>query len=642
MRKLGLLLGAALAAASPQAFAAGRVISAEPVDDVKIRIDGDLREWPNKMTDLGDTLEGKVAGGDPRVAATVAYDENSLYVVLKIFDQNISRTAAAGDKEDHATLYLYFPKGQTYAIDLFPGKPGKVAGAIKIKGNAVGQSKLVEAPTDKGLSVEAQIPWTAFPEAAKTRVGLRATITYTDADGGGIKAVIGTSQAKSGKAIPPLLLANEQGLQEQIIKAKGLPSSPAREAFGNVAGDSMVERVAVWGGNLVVIGPHFRGGKEYYFADLGVSDAGMVDRLELVDFDGDGKDEIVVQKRVGDSEKYRDVITVIKVGRDDQPFLAFAHEVGIKTADGSIKNKVKISKAGIEIAQGESDGFDPGNFSETQPGDMGATLLPWESVGSRTFAWKGKGFEAAGETGFTPKVSAGGARGKKPKSGKPGTRASDEPPAPPKPRPPTADELLDRVYALYKKDRGAGGKPRFDFVTDVAGDRGPERILIHGSDIVVFGKGFREGLSYAFIAVGVKEPQDILDATARDLTGDGKAEIIIRAVLHAKASKALGGDVVTRHALMVYGVQGDGLVRIFGAETGRSLEKNQILGAVAFTPTKRGFDIELKPNRAIGWTEQTYPFPPDTTTAGGLEPLLLPWSGGSRKYKYDGKSFVGN
>jgi hypothetical protein len=638
-KPLGLLFSVALAAASPQAFAAGRMISAEPVDDVKIRIDGDLREWPNKMTDLGETLDGKAGSGDPRVAATVAYDENSIYVVLKVFDKAIVRTAAAGEKEDHATLYLSFPKGQTYAVDLYPGKPGKVGGVVKIKGNAVTQAKIVEAPTDKGLSVETQIPWTAFPEAAKTRVGLRATVTYTDADGGGITAVIGTSQAKSGKAMPPLLLANEQGLQDQIIKAKGLPSSPSREAFGNVAGDSMVERVAVWGGNLVVIGPHFRGGKEYYFADLGVSDAGMVDRLELVDFDGDGKDEIVVQKRVGDSEKYRDVITVIKVGRDDQPFLAFAHEVGIKTADGSIKNKVKISKAGVEIAQGESEGFDAGNFSEVQPGDMGATLLPWETVGSRSFAWKGKGFEAAGETGFTPKASAGGGGGKKPKSGKP---KSDEPPAPPKPRPPTADELLDRVYALYKKDRGAGGKPRFDFVTDVAGDRGPERIVIHGSDIVVFGKGFREGLSYAFIAVGVKEPQDILDATARDLTGDGKAEIIIRAVLHAKASKALGGDVVTRHALMVYGIQGDGLVRIFGAETGRSLDKNQILGAVAFTPTRRGFDIELKPNRAIGWTEQSYPFPPDTTTAGGLEPLLLPWSGGSRKYKYDGKSFVGN
>lgn len=638
MKKSALALSLALTGVAGPVFAAGRMISAEPVDDVKIRIDGDLREWPNKMTDLGDTLDGKVGGGDPRVAATVAYDENSLYVVLKVFDDKIHRTAGAGANEDHATLYLSFPKGQTYAVELYPGKPGKVAGAIKVKGESPNGAKIVEAPTAKGLSVEAQIPWTAFPEAAKTRVGLRATLTYTDSDGGAPKAVIGTSTAKSGKAMPPLLLANEQGLQESIIKAKGLPTSPSREAYGNVSGDSMVERVAIWGGNLVVIGPHFRGGKEYYFADLGVEGAGMVDSLDLLDFDGDGKDEIVVQKRVGSSDKYRNVLTVIKVGRDDQPFLAFAHETGIKTSDGEVKNKVKLSKSGIEISQGESEGFDPGSFSEVQPGDMGATILPWESVGSRKFEWKGKGFEAAGETSHTPKASAGSG-GKKPKSGKP---KSDEPPPPPAPRAPTADEMLDRVYALYKKDRGATGKPRFDFVTDVAGDRGAERVLIHGSDIVVFGKGFREGLSYAFIAVGVKEPSDILDATARDLTGDGKAEIIVRAVLKAKASKALGGDVVSRHALMIYGVQGDGLVRIFGAETGRALEKNQILGAVAFTPARRGFDIELRPNRAVGWTEQSYPFPPDTTTAGGLEPLQLPWGGSARKYKWDGKSYVGN
>jgi hypothetical protein len=367
-----------------------------------------------------------------------------------------------------------------------------------------------------------------------------------------------------------------------------------------------------------------------------VGDASQVERLELVDFDADGRDEIVLQKKVGGSDKYRRVLTVLKVGRDDQPFLAFAHEVGIKTPDGEITNKVKISKAGIDISQGESDGFDPATFAEVQPGDMGATLLPWESVGTRTFSWKGKGFEPSGETGFTPKQSAASPSKKsktKPKS--------DEPAAPPAPRPPTSDELLDRVYALYKKERGVSGKPTFDFVTDVAGDRGPERVLIHGKDMVVFGKGFREGLSYAFISLGVAEPKDILDATARDLTGDGKAEIIVRAVLHAKASKALGGDTVDRHALMIYAVQGDALVRIFGAETGRSLGKSQIIGAVSFTPASRGVELELRPSRAVGWTEQSYPFPPDTTTAGGLEPLLLPWSGGARKYRYDGKTFAG-
>jgi len=102
------------------ALAGGRMITAEPMEGEKVRIDGDLREWPNKMTELGDTLSGS-GGGDPRAAVTVGYDESSLYVVLKLGDKRIVRTAAAGETEDHATLLLAFPRGRefnTYEVEL--------------------------------------------------------------------------------------------------------------------------------------------------------------------------------------------------------------------------------------------------------------------------------------------------------------------------------------------------------------------------------------------------------------------------------------------------------------------------------------------------------------------------------------------
>ena len=617
------------------------MIIAEPMEGEKVRIDGDLREWPNKMTELGDTLSG-TGGGDPRAAVTIGYDDQSLYVVLKIFDKRIVRTAAAGANEDHATLNLAFPRGRdfnTYELDLYPGNPGKVAGVVKLRGATVSGAKIVEAPSEGGLHVEAQIPWAAFPDAAKVRVGLRASVTYTDVDASGsTSGVISSASGRSGKALPPLLLEAEEGLESQLLKPKNLVSA-SREAFGNVSGDAMVERVAVFGDNLAIVGPHYRGGKEYYFADLGVRDSSMVTRLELVDFDGDGRDEIVIQKRIGAPDKYREIVTVTKVGADDTPFQAFAQEVGIKTPDGKIQNHVTLKNNAIEVSQGEAEGFDPATYAEVTPSDMGSALMPWESVGSRTFKWTGKGFEAAGETPFTPKVAGTPAKpGKKARKAR--AARSDGPPPPP-PRAPTSDELLDRVYALYKKDRGASGRPSFDFVTDVAGDRGPERVLVHGKDLVVFGKGFRQGLSYAFITIGVGDPKDIVDVTARDVTGDGKAEIIVRAVLHAKASKALGGEVVERRALMIYGIKEDALARVFAAETSRAVANNEVLGAVAFEPGSRGLDIELRPSRALGWTEKTYPFPADTTSAGGLEPLLLPWGeAGKRRYHWDGSSFV--
>jgi len=640
-----LAIGLAVLGSTLPALAGGRMIVAEPMAGEKVRIDGDLREWPNKMTELGDTLTGS-GGSDPRAAVTVGYDEQNLYVVLKIFDKQIVRSAAATANEDHATLSLAFPRGRefnTYELELYPGNPGKVAGVVKLKGATVSAAKIVEAPSQGGLHVEAQIPWSAFPDAAKVRVGLRAAVSYTDADGSGsISGVISTATGRNGKALPPFLLEAEEGLESQLLKPKNLVN-PSREAFGNVWGDGMFERIAVFGSSLAIVGPHYRDGKEFYFADLGVKDGSMVTRLSLVDFDGDGRDEIVVQKRLGASDKYREVVTVTKVGNDGTPFQAFAHEVAIKTADGKIENRVSIKNNTLEVAQGESEGFEPASYSEVTPSDMGSALLPWESVGSRTFKWVGKGFEQAEQTPFTPKGGSVAKSEKAPKkAAKNRVPASDEPAAPPPPRAPTSDELLDRVYALYRKDRGVGGgKPSFDFVTDVAGDRGPERVLVHGKDLVVFGKGFRQGLSYAFITIGVTDPKDILDVTARDVTGDGKAEIVVRAVLHAKASKALGGDMVERRALMIYGIKDEALARVFAAETSRAVGDNQVLGAVAFEPGKRGLDIELRPARALGWTEKSYPFPADTTTAGGLEPLLLPWGeAGKRRYHWDGSAYV--
>lgn len=612
-------------------------MSAEPLG--KVNIDGMLREWPGGF----EKLKGRSGASDD--SALVGYDDKYVYLAAKITDSNIVRTKSGGKGEDHLTLEIYFPSpngkgGRTHTIAVYPGVPGKQGSLVEVDGKKVSSAQAVEAPTDKGFSIEARIPWSELASAKTVRVGMRGKISYKDASSVGRIQSISTTGGGSGRAMKPLTIGPETGLAQALLEPKGLGFVPAREAYGDVTGKGGVERVALYGHFLSIVGPGYKDGKQFYFNELDVERADQVTRLELRDLNGDKKDEIILQKRLGSKDKYREVIQVLQVGRDGAPLQVFFHEVAIVTPDGKIENQVEISGSGssarIQIAQGKAEGFEPGTYQEPTLGkDIPSALLPWQTVKSRSFGWKGEGLAAVDETSWQPKVSAG--------SGKSGGSSAPQKDAPPPPRPPSADEMLERVYALYKQDRGVNRAktPSFDFVTDVVEDKQMERVLVHERDLVVFGQGFKKGLSYTFLTIGVKEPKDILSVTTRDLVGDGKAEIIVHAVLDAQASKSLGGDVVSRQALFVYKVIGENLKRIFAAETARSLKGNRIMASVAFLPTPGGYELELRPLRALGWDQKSYPFPEDEHPAGGLEPLLLPWTSvGTRRYSFNGSEYL--
>jgi hypothetical protein len=341
------------------------------------------------------------------------------------------------------------------------------------------------------------------------------------------------------------------------------------------------------------------------------------------------------------------------------PGLIFQHEMGVELDAAHVFDSVELKRAGgqsdILISQGDTkaDQVNPDAFRvELRGGETVSLLLPWQAVEQRQYHWDGSHFVVAAEKlgkAFMsgPKVGSKlWSSGAPPATGKTGAAGnSSEPNA----KAPAADlatnqarrnpaELMDEVYALYRSEHGkARDSLRFDFAANVAGDSTEERVLVHGKDLVVFGKKFKGGTSYEYFTLGVAQPSDVTKVEARDVTGDGRAELVVYGQVHAKASKQLGGEVVTRNALFIYSVKESGISRIFAAEVGRSLGDKSVTAEVRLGSGS----IELRAGSAKGWSAANYPFPVDRTPYGGLEPLLLPWGDTTvKQYRFKDGKFV--
>lgn len=624
---LAATLAAALLSTSGSARAAGTSLRADLVDAKGLKLDGIPKEWPEALAPLSHALKGRVGGPDLEARAALAYDDARLYVGADVTDD---RLVAGGDRIE---LVLGFPGGSTRSVFLYPGEPGKSPGVARtFAGDAIAGARVIEAPRPGGWSLEASVPWSAIPEAATARVGLRAGLFVHDVDDGGAEqAVAGTATGTSYGALPRLLTEPEQALADGLLREKGLRGAPRFEALADVAGDAMKERVLVYDRWLVVLGPAFRGGKEYFFADLGVDVAsGTMPSFEVRDVTGDDKSELVLRRRFGGPKRWREVFAILSFGRDAVPNPIFQHEVGLSRDSSSVTNEVAFFSDGkaqaVRVEIGAAKGFDASNYHEPTESSFDSVLLPWGAIRSQTYKLVGARFAKVDEEkqAATPPPEAAA------------------PPAPPSPRPPSADELLGEVYALYKRERSASGRPRFDLAVDVDGDARAERVLLQGRDLVVFGKGFRGGKGYAFLTLSqLTSGADVRELTTRDVTGDGKQDLIVKAVQRAPAPPEAGGiGTVDREIVLVFQVAEDGIRRIFGAELGRSVGTKRVGGTLRYVAAGRATEIELAPGKAVDWGDKTYPWGQDSRSTGGLEPLLLPWGDAHPvRYRWNGSSF---
>ncbi len=607
----------ALFAARP-AHAGGTPIKASLVEASSIKFDGIPKEWPALMA-LGHTVKGAPGKTDLQAQAAISYDNTNIFIAADITDDALR---GGGDR---VSVVIGFPGGTAHEIELFPGEPGKSAASAKTKdGKTISGAKVIEAPRTGGWTLEASIPWSAFPPATTTRVGLRGAIFVHDADSGTtIDASVGTAPSAAYESLPPVSIESEQALGESL-KAKKIKNVPKYNLIADVAGDALKERVIVFDQVLVVLGPTFRKGAEFYWTDLGVdASQGMLPGCEARDLTGDGQAEIIMRKRLGKPKNYREYLQILQFGKSDTPTMIFQTEVGIVTEKGAIENEVSYvpdgSKMAIVIKPGSAKNFDAGNYAEGRETNMDPALLPWETVASRTYKWNNKGFVKSSEetqagTAAPPVVSTNAAT----------TSAAGMKPQPVQVGGAGSSEVLDRVYAQYKRDRNVTGKPRFSLSADVTGDKSAESIMLHDRDLVLFGNGWKSGAGFTYMSLGqFAKGSDISEINTLDVNGDGRAEIIVRGTI-AGATSSEG--TLSRDVMFIYQMTDEGLKRVFAVETARSMGRKRIEGTVKFVNANKGVEIEVSSGKATAWDAGTYPFTQDSGPVGGVEPLLLPWS----------------
>lgn len=184
----------------------------------------------------------------------------------------------------------------------------------------------------------------------------------------------------------------------------------------------------------------------------------------------------------------------------------------------------------------------------------------------------------------------------------------------------------------FLTSRGLGAaRPSHDLSGDVAGDARPERVYVVDRFVLVTGPGYRDGTSYAFHELPIRQGSDARSASLRDLTGDGKAELVL--VIRQR------NDQGERDLWQVLSLSGERPTPVFSIEVRKATRAGSIEASVRILRARgRGApEIEVTAGRAQGLDAASWREAP----ADDAEPILLPWGPiRSRRYRWSGRDFA--
>jgi hypothetical protein len=601
--------------------------------DGAIRIDGAIRDWSGlRFLEVGE-------GDDGSMRVALAYDRAGIYVAAEVRDERLVRNAPPSRDEDAIIVTLAMPRGRDRYVGrdvyLWAGQAGRVpasAGIADVGGRPrpLASAQVVEAPQGAGYTLEAFVPWSAFPGAARWQEG-RGTIRLRDVDSAAHPEIerepaIAPVDPRHLERLPSLLPSGgEAAALHAFLANQSLEGArPTHDLRGDVGEDGRPERVSIVDRFVVVTGPGWLAGRGYSFLQLPIRAAADVRMPSLVDLTGDGKRELICTVRQTDTRGARELWLVIGFSQGD-PSPLFAIETLKEIRGGRIEARVRIARAArgqpptIENEIGGAHGVDAGGWDEAPASDAEPILLPWGPTRARRYRWDGREFARIAEIPNPAYVDPEAAPARRDPERVSSTGATAAPAAP---RP-------DDVLAAFRRERqiAAGTRPTFQLRANVAEGIEPEDIVVYGRDLVVAGPGFRGGTQFLHLELPARDASDVLDVRTAELTGDAREEILVR------VRQVLGE--VRREVLIVYELTPRAPSVILQREVARQHNGNRIENEVR----AGGGQLEIRPGTARGWSASNWPWS-DAPSGDGVEPLLLPWRDAAVRYRYAGGRLV--
>ncbi|MET0286977.1 MAG: hypothetical protein ABW352_21015 [Polyangiales bacterium] len=580
----------------------------------KMKVDGALLEWRGaNFRELG-------GGEDARVRFAIASVDGGLYVGAEVYD-DVLRPGS-----DALVLSLAMPKDKgvdASEVWLYPGRGSvRARASLSLNGaapTAATQIPIVEGPLARGVGyvVEAFVPWQAIVGGAHWHDG-RGALRFVDSDGPKDETVLRTDPAQRAADLPALSLGlGQEDMLGSFLSEKELVGIKPRYDFrDNVAGDDRKERVVIIGQYVVVFGPGFKNGESYNYDVLPFAADGGLKNAQLVDLNGDGRKELVASGRQTNVLGLREVWLVLALEELGMNQI-FGIETKKESKGGFLENTVAILPARgkelprIEQKVGRALGLDASTYRENAATDVQPVLLPWGEISARTFAFDGKKITQASEQRRAlPKTT-------------PTTAAA----LPVEQQTPPPNAPHEALVAAFKQQHGLapGLSPSETLKANVALGPDSEQIEIYGKVMMLSGPEIGEGNGFMAYTAPVTDPRDLLDVLAADVTGDSRAELLLR-VRQALTGGASGAQ---RELLLVLGTDDQGrMARIGLFEILRRLGDNTIENQFS---AKNG-TLTIAPGGARGWTQTSYPFSDEAT--GGAGKLLLPWKDKSMRYSF--------